>query len=41
MPGPVQTVEFEASPGRWRFASAPPGQDMAAIVVEYWEVRAI
>jgi AraC-like DNA-binding protein len=39
MPGPVQTVEFEASPGRWRFASAPPGRDMAAIVVEYWEVE--
>lgn len=39
MPGPVQTLEYEASPGRWRFSSATPDGALAGIVQEYWEVE--
>lgn len=39
MPGPLQTLEYESSPGRWRFSSAPPGGALAGIVQEYWEVE--
>ena len=39
MPGPVQTLEYEASPGRWRFSSAPPDRPLVGIVQEYWEVE--
>jgi AraC-like DNA-binding protein len=39
MPGPIQTLEYEASPGRWRFSSAPPDRLLAGIVQEYWEVE--
>jgi AraC-like DNA-binding protein len=39
MPQPVQTLEYEAPPGRWRFASAPPDPALVGIVQEYWEVE--
>ena len=39
MPGTVQSTEYEAPPGRWRFASAPPGAGLEGAVVEYWEVE--
>jgi AraC-like DNA-binding protein len=39
MPGPVQRLEYEASPGHWRFSSAPPGRALVGIVQEYWEVE--
>jgi AraC-like DNA-binding protein len=39
MPGPVQTLEYESSPGRWRFSSATPDGELAGIVQEYWEVE--
>jgi AraC-like DNA-binding protein len=39
MPGPVQTLEYESTPGRWRFSSAAPGGGLAGIVQEYWEVE--
>ena len=39
MPGPVQTFEYESSPGRWRFSSAPSDGALAGIVQEYWEVE--
>jgi AraC-like DNA-binding protein len=39
MPGPVQTLEYEASPGRWRFSRATPDRALADIVQEYWEVE--
>jgi AraC-like DNA-binding protein len=39
VPGPVQTLEYESSPGRWRFASAAPDRALAGIVQEYWEVE--
>jgi AraC-like DNA-binding protein len=39
MPGPLQTLEYESSPGRWRFSSAPPEGTLAGIVQEYWEVE--
>jgi hypothetical protein len=39
MPGPVQTIEYEASPGRWRFSRATPDRALADIVQEYWEVE--
>src|SRR3954465_14144111 len=39
MPGPVNTLEYEASPGRWRFSSAAPVGELAGIVQEYWEVE--
>lgn len=39
MPGPLQTLEYESSPGRWRFSSAPPEGALAGIVQEYWEVE--
>jgi AraC-like DNA-binding protein len=39
MPGPAQTLEYESSPGRWRFSSAPPEGALAGIVQEYWEVE--
>jgi AraC-like DNA-binding protein len=39
MPGPVQTLEYESSPGRWRFSSAAPDGELAGIVQEYWEVE--
>jgi AraC-like DNA-binding protein len=39
MPGPVQTLEYEASPGRWRFSSATPNRSLVGIVQEYWEVE--
>jgi AraC-like DNA-binding protein len=39
MPGPIQTVEYESSPGRWRFSSAAPDEGLVGIVLEYWEVE--
>ena len=39
MPGPLQTFEYESSPGRWRFSSAPPAPPLAGIVQEFWEVE--
>jgi AraC-like DNA-binding protein len=39
MPGPVHTLEYEASPGQWRFSNAPPLPALAGIVQEYWEVQ--
>jgi AraC-like DNA-binding protein len=39
MPRPVQTLEYEASPGRWRFSSATPDRALVGIVQEYWEVE--
>lgn len=39
MPGPVHTLEYEASPGQWRFSNAPPEPALAGIVQEYWEVE--
>src|SRR4051812_37538593 len=39
MPGSVQTLEYEAPPGRWRFSSATPNRSLAGIVQEYWEVE--
>ncbi len=39
MPGPVQTLEYESSPGRWRYSSARPDGALAGIVQEYWEVE--
>jgi hypothetical protein len=39
MPEPVQTLEYEASPGRWRFSSAAPHPPLLGIVQEYWEVE--
>jgi AraC-like DNA-binding protein len=39
MPGCVQTLEYQASLGRWRYSSAPPAPDLAGVVLEYWEVE--
>jgi AraC-like DNA-binding protein len=39
MPGPVQTLEYDASPGHWRFSSAAAEPSLAGIVQEYWEVE--
>ena len=39
MPGPIQTFEYESSPGRWRFSSATPSRALTGIVQEYWEVE--
>ena len=39
MPGPVQSFEYESSPGRWRYSSATPDGELAAIVQEFWEVE--
>jgi AraC-like DNA-binding protein len=39
MPQPVHTLEYEASPGRWRFSSAAPHPPLLGIVQEYWEVE--
>jgi AraC-like DNA-binding protein len=39
VPGPVQTLEYESSPGRWRFSSAVPDGRLSGIVQEYWEVE--
>jgi AraC-like DNA-binding protein len=39
VPGPVQTLEYESSPGRWRYSSAMPNGPLAGIVQEYWEVE--
>jgi AraC-like DNA-binding protein len=39
VPGPVQTLEYESSPGRWRYSSAKPDGALAGIVQEYWEVE--
>ena len=39
MAGPVQTLEYESSPGRWRYSSARPDGALAGIVQEYWEVE--
>ncbi len=39
MPGLVQTLEYESSPGRWRYSSAMPNGALAGIVQEYWEVE--
>ena len=39
MPGPIQTFEYESSPGRWRYSSAPPSGELTGIVQEYWEVE--
>ena len=39
MPGPIHTLEYESSPGRWRFSSATPDGKLSGIVQEYWEVE--
>ena len=39
MPGLVHTLEYESSPGRWRYSSAKPDGALAGIVQEYWEVE--
>jgi AraC-like DNA-binding protein len=39
MPGPIQTLDYQSSPGRWRFANAAPDGSLAGIVQEYWEVE--
>ena len=39
MPGPVHTLEYESSPGRWRFSSATPDGRLSGIVQEFWEVE--
>jgi AraC-like DNA-binding protein len=39
MPGPVHTLEYEASPGQWRFSSAAPAPALAGIVQELWQVE--
>jgi Helix-turn-helix domain len=39
MPGPIQTLDYESSPGRWRFSSAAPHEVLAGIVLQYWEVE--
>ncbi len=39
MPQPVQSVEYEAPPGSWRFSSAAPGRALVGMVQEYWEVE--
>jgi AraC-like DNA-binding protein len=39
MPGRIQTLEYEAFLGRWRYSSASPAQDLAGVVLEYWEVE--
>jgi AraC-like DNA-binding protein len=39
VPGPIQTLEYESSPGRWRYSSATPDGALAGIVQEYWEVE--
>jgi AraC-like DNA-binding protein len=39
VPGPVQTLEYESSPGRWRFSSAAPDGTLSGLVQEYWEVE--
>jgi len=39
VPGPVRTLEYESSPGRWRFSSASPDGALAGSVQEYWEVE--
>ena len=39
MPGSVHTLEYEDSPGQWRFSSAAPEPALAGIAVEYWEVE--
>jgi AraC-like DNA-binding protein len=39
VPGPVHTLEYESSPGRWRFSSATPDAKLSGIVQEYWEVE--
>ena len=39
MPGLVHTLEYESSPGRWRYSSAMPDGALAGIVQEYWEVE--
>ena len=39
MPGRVQTLEYQAFLGRWRYSSAPPAPDLAGVVLEYWEVE--
>jgi AraC-like DNA-binding protein len=39
MPGPIQTFEYQSSPGQWRFSSATPTGELAGIVQEYWEVE--
>ena len=39
MPGPIETLSYEAPPGEWRFSSAPPDPALGGVVVEYWEVE--
>jgi AraC-like DNA-binding protein len=39
MPGPVHTLEYEDSPGQWRFSSAAAERALGGIVQEYWEVE--
>src|SRR3954454_17667651 len=39
MPGCVQTLEYEAFLGRWRYSSAPPAPELVGVVLEYREVE--
>ena len=39
MPGPVHTLEYDASPGHWRFSSAAAEPSLTGMVQEYWEVE--
>lgn len=38
MPGPVQHIDLEDTPGAWRLTRADPAPDIAGVVLEYWEV---
>ena len=39
MPGSVHTLEYEDSPGQWRFSNAAPEPALGGMVQEYWEVE--
>ena len=39
MPGPIHEVSFRAGPGTWHLLRAQPASDLAADILELWEVR--
>ncbi len=39
MPTSVEEIDLKAGPGDWRLSRARPADDLAGLVIEYWEVK--
>ena len=39
MPGPVEEMQLEATPGKWTLRRADPAPELSGLVKEFWEVE--